>query len=213
MINAFIDNIGSSSVSYTGESSRRFRLLKEVVARYPANRYEIAKSAEMPASTAYYESARLEKDGYIKIDEDGVVHPSLKGLVRYVAEFGCDRSVILAARRRYGFDPGPGFCRLLEMLAPYESSLGDELLETLFKLVEGPRGLLNLARDKELADTIARIIAHRFPAITLAGHRGILIADGDVWFIGYCKLCARYVVDRCKLFEEAFNYKNLSNKA
>ncbi|MGC9118434.1 MAG: hypothetical protein ACP5I3_05500 [Thermoproteus sp.] len=187
--------------------SLRRELIRAVVTSPGSSRYNIAKGLPYPNSTVYYELSRLEQEGHIRV-ENGLVYPTLKGLVEYVDFIGCDAAVVRAAVKVLGADVREGVCEFLESLRPYKERLDDNPLTALLLFLGFP---VNLDMVKKLSSGIssivAKLVADRLPAVTFAGHRGILFIDedGSTWFVGYCERCGGYVADRCPLLEPYYH--------
>ncbi|CCC81845.1 hypothetical protein [Thermoproteus tenax] len=180
-------------------NDRLVEVLRAVVRLYPATKYRIAKSLAYPTSSVYYELSVLERRGYTQTLNE-IVSPTLRGLLKYVKNYGCDEVVASVFRVIYKVKSG-NVCKFLSLLAQYEDELDNDILNATFKLLGRPfeveriRGL-----DSEVVEVVAEIVAREFPTLNHGGHRGILISssDGEVWFLGYCSYCSKYLFDRCK---------------
>ncbi|AEA12704.1 hypothetical protein TUZN_1227 [Thermoproteus uzoniensis 768-20] len=185
----------------------RKELIRAVVTSPGSSRYNIARRLPYPNSTVYYELSRLEQERYIRV-ENGLVYPTLKGIVEYVDLAGCDTTVVRAAVKVLGADVHEGICEFLESLRPYKERLDDNPLTALFLFLGFPVTSDRVKKlSGEVASVVAKLAADGLPAVTFAGHRGILFIDEDgfTWFVGYCERCGGYVADRCPLLEPYYH--------
>lgn len=145
----------------------RLVVLKFVVELFPVSKYELSKKLLIPTSTVYYSVDRLSREGYIVEDKAASLRPSLKGLVKYVEQWGCSSAVVSAFRRYIGQKLGvktevdhKSICEFLEGLKDHGEELDDDLLVAALRLLGTPISLEKLlSLDHGLVKLLAQIIA------------------------------------------------------